>query len=85
LKKSVILDKASLRWAAELAIPLKAITSAFDPKAIWRANFYRVEGMKEPRTYMAWRPTGTPEPNFHVPAAFGRLRFAAPREIANTK
>ncbi len=64
------------RWTAELAIPLKALTPNFDPKAIWRANFYRVEGKKEPRTYMAWQPTGSPEPNFHVPSAFGRLRFA---------
>jgi alpha-galactosidase len=76
LKKSVTLDADGHRWAAELAIPLKALTPNFDPKAIWRANFYRVEGKEEPRTYMAWRPTGTVSPNFHVPAAFGRLRFA---------
>jgi alpha-galactosidase len=77
MKKSVVLDKKDHRWAAELAIPLKALTSDFDSKAVWRANFYRVEGTKEPRAYFAWRPTGTPEPNFHVPAAFGTLRFAA--------
>jgi alpha-galactosidase len=76
LKKSVILDTKAHRWAAELAIPLKALTREFDPKAIWRANFYRIEGTKEPRAYLAWQPTGTPEPNFHVPSAFGRLRFA---------
>lgn len=76
LKRSVSLDPAAHRWAAELAIPMNALTREFDPKAVWRANFYRVEGMKEPRAYMAWQPTGTPEPNFHVPAAFGRLRFA---------
>ncbi len=76
LKKSVFLDEKSHRWAAELAIPMRALTANFDPKAIWRANFYRVEGTSEPRAYLAWRPTGTPEPNFHVPSAFGRLRFA---------
>jgi alpha-galactosidase len=85
LKKSMVLDQATHRWAAELAIPMKAITPAFDPTATWRANFYRVEGMKEPRTYMAWRPTGTPEPNFHVPAAFGRLRFSTAGVTAKTK
>jgi alpha-galactosidase len=75
MARSVFLDKKGHRWAAELAIPIIALTANFDPKAIWRANFYRVEGTKEPRTYMAWQPTRTPEPNFHVPAAFGRLRF----------
>lgn len=76
LKKSVVLDTDGHRWTAELAIPLKALTPNFDPKAIWRANFYRVEGTKEPRAYLAWQPTGTAQPNFHVPSAFGRLRFA---------
>jgi alpha-galactosidase len=76
LKKSVVLDSDGHRWAAELAIPLKALTPNFDPKLIWRANFYRVEGKEEPRAYLAWQPTGTPVPNFHVPAAFGKLRFA---------
>lgn len=80
LKKSVALDGEEHRWVAELAIPLKVLTPEFDPKAIWRANFYRVEGMSEPRAYLAWQPTGTDEPNFHVPKAFGRLRFAAGEE-----
>jgi alpha-galactosidase len=75
LKKSVFLDEKAHRWDAELAIPIKALTATFDPKAVWRANFYRVEGKAEPRAYLAWRPTGTAKPNFHVPAAFGRLRF----------
>ncbi len=78
LEKSVVLDANQHRWAAELAIPMKALTRDFDPKSTWRANFYRVEGTKEPRAYMAWRPTDTVEPNFHVPQAFGRLRFAGP-------
>ncbi len=77
LKKSAFLDEKGLRWAAELAIPIKALTSNFDPKAVWRANFYRVEGKQEPRAYMAWQATGTPQPNFHVPSAFGSMRFEA--------
>ena len=79
MKTSVYLDEKAHRWAAELAIPISALTPQFDSKTVWRANFYRVEGKKEPRAYLAWRPTGTPEPNFHVPAAFGRLRFAEGR------
>jgi alpha-galactosidase len=64
-------------WVAELAIPLKALTDNFDPNAVWRVNFFRVEGPEPRRFYSAWRATHTPEPNFHVPAAFGKLRFAA--------
>ena len=80
LQRSVFLDEESRIWIAELAIPLKALTANFDPNAVWRANFYRIEGTKEPRTYLAWQPTGTPQPDFHVPAAFGTLRFTAPGE-----
>jgi len=76
LRRSVFLDEKARLWAAELAIPMKSLTPQFDPQDIWRANFYRVEGTAEPRAYLAWQPTGTPEPNFHVPAAFGRLCFA---------
>ncbi|HEX8818071.1 MAG TPA: carbohydrate-binding family 9-like protein [Terriglobales bacterium] len=77
LKRSVFLDRKQKKWSAELAIPLRAISSHFDPTAPWRANFYRIEGKKEPRQYLAWQPTHTPEPNFHIPSAFGMLRFAA--------
>jgi alpha-galactosidase len=76
LTRSVWLDGEQRTWAAELAIPMTALIANFDPAALWRANFYRVEGPQEPRFYSAWQPTHTPQPNFHVPAAFGKLRFA---------
>jgi alpha-galactosidase len=75
MRRSVILDEQAHTWAAELAIPVKALTTHFDPSATWKVNFYRVEGMQEPRGYYAWQPTGTPRPNFHVPSAFGEMRF----------
>ncbi len=75
LRRSVWLDREKHIWSAELAIPMKSLTSNFDSAAIWRVNFYRVEGPREPRFYSAWRATGTPQPNFHVPDAFGKLRF----------
>jgi hypothetical protein len=28
---------------------------------------------RSPRKYLAWSPTRTAKPDFHVPAAFGRL------------
>jgi alpha-galactosidase len=75
LRRRVIVNEASKTWIAELAIPMKCLVDRVDPGAAWRVNFYRVEGVTEPRFYSAWRPTGTPVPNFHVPEAFGQLIF----------
>jgi alpha-galactosidase len=75
LRRSVFLDEESRIWSAELAIPLKALSANFDPRAVWRVNFYRIEGTQEPRKYLAWQPTGTSQPNFHVASAFGKMRF----------
>jgi|KBSMisStaDraftv2_1062788.scaffolds.fasta_scaffold01587_11 hypothetical protein len=75
LTRSVHIDRSRKIWMAELAIPMSSLTSHFDPAQPWRTNFYRVEGKIEPRKYMAWQATNTPEPQFHVPEKFGRLRF----------
>ncbi len=75
MQSSVALDEEAKMWSAELAIPLPVLTANFDPGQRWRVNFYRVEGKQEPRAYLAWQPTMTPQPNFHVPDRFGYLRF----------
>ena len=75
LIRSVHVNEQKQIWSAEMSIPIKAIVAKFDPITVWRANFYRVEGRVEPRSYMAWQPTHTPEPNFHVPEKFGVLQF----------
>jgi alpha-galactosidase len=77
LRRRVVLNEAAKTWVAELALPMNCLVGRFNPSAIWRVNFYRVEGAAEPRFYSAWRPTGTAVPNFHVPEAFGALIFAA--------
>ncbi len=77
MTRSAYLDEKARTWAAELAIPMRALTPDFDPHAVWRVNFFRVEGKQEPRGYYAWQPTHSAQPNFHVPAAFGRMRFEA--------
>ena len=77
LRRRVTIDKKAKSWTAELAIPMKCLVERFDASAKWRVNFYRVEGAAEPRFYSAWRPTGTPAPNFHVPEAFGELIFVS--------
>lgn len=75
LRRRTSVNEAEKRWRAELAIPMQSLTAEFKSSQVWRANFYRVEGPTEPRFYSAWRPTHSPEPNFHVPEAFGKLRF----------
>ena len=43
---------------------------------VWRVNLFRCIGSGARRGYLAWRPTRTERPNFHVPEAFGELEFA---------
>jgi alpha-galactosidase len=76
LRRRTDIDEVNKRWQAVLALPMKSLMERFDSSAVWRANFYRVEGPAEPRFYCAWRPTHTAQPNFHVPEAFGKLLFA---------
>ena len=42
----------------------------------WRVNLFRCVGKDPDRGYVAWQPTKTPKPGFHVPQAFGWLLFA---------
>src|SRR5713101_2926062 len=41
----------------------------------WRVNLFRCVGSDPVRGYLAWQPTRTPQPNFHVPQVFGWLIF----------
>ena len=69
------IDNSSHMWWAELAIPLKAF--GVSPPANgtrWRLNVVRIEHGPPPRS-IAWQPTYTPQPNFHVPQVFGWLHF----------
>ena len=47
------------------------------PKAgsVWRGNLFRQIGAGESRGYLAWSPTMTSEPQFHVPEKFGEFEF----------
>lgn len=42
----------------------------------WRINLFRCVGSGTDRGYLAWQPTLTQEPHFHVPQAFGWLQFS---------
>lgn len=64
-------DAQGKLWTAELAVPLRGADDG------WRLNLFRVEGQGAGRVYSAWSPTHTAAPDFHVPAAFGRLMTSA--------
>src|SRR6266850_1060326 len=76
MKSYVVHSRPEKLWIATIALPMNILTAHFDPSANWRVNFFRVEGASEPRFYSSWQPTYTPQPNFHVPEAFGNLQFA---------
>lgn len=41
----------------------------------WRGNLLRCVGRGKTRGYLAWSPTETAKPNFHVPEKFGEFAF----------
>ena len=41
----------------------------------WRVNLFRCVGKDPDRGYLAWQPTKTPQPGFHIPQVFGWLVF----------
>lgn len=61
-----------------MAIPWSALGGAPQPGEIWLCNLFRCVGPNDlARGYLAWQPTHTPQPAFHVPRAFAPLRFDA--------
>jgi hypothetical protein len=60
-----------------MSVPWSAFGCENAPAAetLWRANLFRCVGAGSSRGYLAWRPTYTPQPSFHVPEAFGWLCF----------
>jgi hypothetical protein len=72
------------RWTVEAAIPWAGMAGiegatgeAPTEGAVWRANLYRIERFTvsdpDDDEYLAWAPTG--QNFFHIPDAFGLLRF----------
>ena len=59
----------------EMLIPWSEAIPKPEAGDFWRTNLFRCVGQEAPERYLAWLPTRTAEPNFHVPEAFGTLRF----------
>jgi hypothetical protein len=61
------------KWSAVIEIPWKGLCEGAPP-SVWRANFFRVERPRDgEHEFSCWSPTLIDPPDFHKPAAFGRL------------
>ncbi|MBX3259841.1 MAG: DUF362 domain-containing protein [Labilithrix sp.] len=67
-------DREARRVTIEVALRAPELVAALAPGAALPLALYRMEG-RSPRRYLAWSPTRTPKPDFHVPEAFGTLRL----------
>ncbi len=63
------------RIVAAMKIPFSAFGQTPSVGDVWLGNIFRCVGKDPTRGYLAWQPTITPTPNFHVPECFGEFRF----------
>jgi hypothetical protein len=71
---SVFASKAGEELSITMRIPWTDSIPKPEAGDRWRVNLFRCVGTGNER-YLAWRPTYTEEPNFHVPDVFGWLHF----------
>ena len=60
-----------------IKIPFKSLGRSPRKGEVWMGNLFRCIGSGTTRGYLAWRPTRTKEPAFHVPSAFGEFEFTS--------
>ncbi len=58
-----------------IKIPWKAFGKTPKSGDVWLGNLFRCIGKDPNRGYLAWQPTKTAKPNFHVPSKFGEFEF----------
>jgi len=73
MHSAVKVDKNKVMMA--IKIPWTALGKTPDSGDVWLGNFFRCVGSDPYRGYLAWQPTMTLEPNFHVPEKFGEFVF----------
>lgn len=73
MESAAKIEKAKVVMA--MKIPWKAFSATPKPGDVWKGNVFRCVGRDPDRGYLAWRPTMTEKPNFHVPEKFGEFVF----------
>ena len=73
MQSKAVIEKDKV-WMA-IKIEWKAFGKTPQANDVWRGNLFRCVGAGKTRGYLAWQPTGTPKPGFHVPEAFGEFEF----------
>lgn len=65
-------------WSVQtlVSIPFAGLGAAPSAGDVWRANLFRIDRRPDGDEYSAWCPTLRRPADFHVPGAFGSLRFA---------
>jgi hypothetical protein len=64
-------------WRAAMAVPFEAFGCEPRPNDLWHANLFRISRSNGERQYLAFSPTFSEKPNFHIAEAFAKLRFVA--------
>lgn len=62
-------------WRATMAIPFAAFGTAPRAGDVWHGNLFRIGRINGERQYLAYSPTFTEIPSFHVAEAFVEMRF----------
>lgn len=73
MKTAAVIEKGKVI----MAFKVEWNSFGFTPKIgdIWLGNILRIVGKEPNRGYLAWSPTLTEKPNFHVPEKFGEFEF----------
>jgi hypothetical protein len=69
------IDKGARVWRAVMALPFVAFGAPPNPGDCWHANLYRISRLNGERQFLAFAPTLTEKPDYHVPERFAKLRF----------
>jgi hypothetical protein len=73
MRSAVKVEKDKV-WMA-IKIEWKAFGKTPQEGDKWKGNIFRCIGSGETRGYLAWQPTMTKTPSFHVPKKFGEFEF----------
>lgn len=75
MKTVAHIDTQNYIWRAAMAIPFSAFGLTPQAGDKWEANLFRVSRLNGERKFLAYAPTFTATPSFHVPEKFVPLEF----------